>query len=86
MGIGVSGGFKIDGEVEYDTKYDYAIVTLPSFKSLAFPDANLPMLVSQSADAIIKHDSAEKQEEVKAWTADASLEVRHVFGAFRVAF
>jgi ubiquitin carboxyl-terminal hydrolase 5/13 len=73
LGIGIEGGFEIDDSRKYDVHDAYSIVTLPDFTAVPYPNPDLPEKVSMSAAAIIKADSAEKQDQVEAWTPDQDI-------------
>lgn len=90
----MEGGFDVDDSKKYDIQETYAIVTLPDFTSVPYPNPNLPEKVKEifhvladgrvvvcvagvtgeqvamSAAAIIKVDSAEKKDQIAAWTPE----------------
>eukprot|EP01128_Nolandella_sp_AFSM9_P000933 TRINITY_DN1105_c0_g1_i2.p1 TRINITY_DN1105_c0_g1~~TRINITY_DN1105_c0_g1_i2.p1 ORF type:complete len:826 (-),score=182.12 TRINITY_DN1105_c0_g1_i2:103-2445(-) len=72
LGIGVEGGFQ-SPEDTYEEVVTYAIVLLPSKKSFPYPSAELPMIISQSADAIIQQDSAANKDAVAAMNFGTDL-------------
>jgi hypothetical protein len=43
----VEGGFDVDDSKKYDIQETYAIVTLPDFTSVPYPNPNLPEKVKE---------------------------------------
>lgn len=70
LAIGLEGGFD-NNEPEYDESYQ--IVLLPDYLSLPFPSVELPEKIRLAVDAILLAESAERKEQVAAWTADKKL-------------
>lgn len=60
LAIGVEGGYnETDMAKKYEIKDTYSIVVAPQLETkLAYPDAELPMRVTQAVEAIIEADSA----------------------------
>ncbi|XP_019163930.1 PREDICTED: ubiquitin carboxyl-terminal hydrolase 14 isoform X2 [Ipomoea nil] len=70
LAIGLEGGFD-NNEPEYDESYQ--IVLLPDYLTLPFPSVELPEKIRLAVDAILLAESAERKEQVAAWTADKKL-------------
>ncbi|CAH9082884.1 unnamed protein product [Cuscuta epithymum] len=70
LAIGLDGGFN-NNEPEYDESYE--IVLLPDYVTLPFPSVELPEKVRLAVDAVLLAESAERKEQVAAWTADKKL-------------
>ena len=49
MAIGIEGGFSVDDDAKYDVVKSHALVVMPSGDRVAYPDAELPTVVSQAA-------------------------------------
>lgn len=59
LAIGVEGGYIDENNVKYDYKTTYAIVVMPGGERISYPnELELPMLVTQSVEAILAQDSA----------------------------
>jgi len=71
LAIGGEDGFKID-EDKQEYLDLYSIVFTPDFYEVPLPDVQqtLPTIIQMVADAVIKSNSATRQEDIKAWTAD----------------
>ncbi|XP_062077898.1 ubiquitin carboxyl-terminal hydrolase 14 isoform X2 [Humulus lupulus] len=67
LAIGVDGGYD-NNEIEYEETY--SIVIIPDYAILPFPSVELPEKVRLAVDAILLAESAERKEQVAAWTAD----------------
>ncbi|XP_020534537.1 ubiquitin carboxyl-terminal hydrolase 14 isoform X2 [Jatropha curcas] len=67
LAIGVEGGFD-NNEPEYEEIY--SIVILPDYVTFPFPSVDLPEKVRLAVDAILMAESAERKEQLAAWTAD----------------
>ncbi|RAL39948.1 hypothetical protein DM860_008088 [Cuscuta australis] len=70
LAIGLEGGFN-NNESEYEESYE--IVLLPDYVTLPFPSVGLPEKVESAVRAVISAESAERREQVAAWTADKKL-------------
>ncbi|VFR02805.1 unnamed protein product [Cuscuta campestris] len=70
LAIGLEGGFN-NNESEYEESYE--IVFLPDYVTLPFPSVGLPEKVESAVRAVISAESAERREQVAAWTADKKL-------------
>lgn len=70
LAIGLEGGFN-NNESEYEESYE--IVLLPDYVTLPFPSVGLPEKVECAVRAVISAESAERREQVAAWTADKKL-------------
>ncbi|CAD7004184.1 ubiquitin carboxyl-terminal hydrolase 5 [Ceratitis capitata] len=89
LAIGIEGGynanekkygiFVTDNEKKYDIKDTYSIVVMPDIdKKLPFPDEQLPMLVTQSVEAVITQESTIAKLEKQTLTGTWDGEVRQV--------
>lgn len=59
LAIGIEGGYNDANSKKYEYKDHYSIVVAPNIeKKLAYPNAEFPMLVTQSAEAIMAQESA----------------------------
>lgn len=67
LAIGIDGGFD-NNEPEYDETH--SVVILPEYVSLPFPSVELPEKVRLAVDAILLAESAERKEQLAAWTAE----------------
>lgn len=67
MAIGIEGGFSVDDDAKYEVVKTHALVVMPSGDRVAYPDSELPTVVSHAADAVLAHAGFHEQEEVAAW-------------------
>ncbi|KAH3761462.1 ubiquitin carboxyl-terminal hydrolase 5 [Pelomyxa schiedti] len=73
LGIGVDGGFATEGE-QYEFDTTTAIVRLPTGSALPLPNLELPDKLQVAIAAILAAESAEKNEQIKAWVADDQVQ------------
>lgn len=64
--VGVEGGFDPEEEKRWEVKDAYQLYNLVDKSFHPYPDASLPWLVSQAAEAVVKADTASKKDDVKA--------------------
>ena len=69
LGFGVEGGFDTF-KASPKTEDKYKIVILPDFTEFDYPNVNLPEIVKQAADAIIRNEPAVKVDEMNSWMLD----------------
>ena len=67
MAIGIEGGFSVDDDAKYEVVKTHALVVMPPGDRVAYPDSELPTVVSHAADAVLAHAGFHEQEEVAAW-------------------
>ena len=77
LAIGVDGGFDVDDNNKYDTEETYALVVCESsddasseevaLKSTPYPNPDLPILVCDVCDSVIKHCGFHETTETAAW-------------------
>lgn len=60
LALGVEGGFKTN-EIKYEYTNIYNIIVFPEKLKFPYPNNNLPSLVQQSTEAIIKSESANEK-------------------------
>ena len=66
LAIGLEGGFDPDASSkDFHTEDAYSIVLMPSRATIALPNPDLPELVLQSADSIIKAESSNLKEKTQ---------------------
>lgn len=75
LALGVEGGFETNQAI-YKFEYVYSIVVFPEKVALPYPNSNLPTLIQQSAEAIIKIESANEKLEKKQITGTWDGEIR----------
>ena len=72
----ILGGFSAKGE--YETVENYSLVILPDFTRISIPNQNLPLMIGQAVDAIIKNKGVSPHEEFKSWE-DEEVKVPLIF-------
>lgn len=77
LAIGVEGGFELN-EKKYEYETTYKLVVFPSRQEFAFPDQELPLLVVNSVEAIIRAESASSRGLKDALTGTWDGEVRKI--------
>ncbi|KAK3270733.1 ubiquitin-specific protease ubp14 [Cymbomonas tetramitiformis] len=75
MAIGVEGGFSL--EDQYTIEKTHSLVVFPDMKTIPYPCPELPELVIQSLDALIKHAGSRHQDEVAAWEEAPLIESKY---------
>ena len=63
LGVGVPGGF-FDRDQNYEFETSLAIVLLPDYSRIELPNADIPMKVQLSVDAVMAFDAASMKQEV----------------------
>ncbi|XP_044766988.1 ubiquitin carboxyl-terminal hydrolase 5 isoform X1 [Coccinella septempunctata] len=81
LAIGVEGGFSADPGKKYEYTDHCSIVILPSYTTIAWPNADLPEIVKQSVEAIFELPSANKLAELESlkgtWDGEARIISKH---------
>ena len=62
----MEGGFDPEDEKRWDVKDTYEVVSYPSRQANPYPDPNLPWLLNQAVEDVVKADTASKKDEVKS--------------------
>lgn len=76
LGVGVDGGFGGGtGPGEDDYEESYAVVVLPEFEEVPFPNAALPERVIEAANGVLAAAGAERTAAVDAFVADEERKV-----------
>ncbi|XP_067648406.1 ubiquitin carboxyl-terminal hydrolase 5 [Eurosta solidaginis] len=79
LAIGVEGGYNDANEKKYDIKDTLSIVVMPDLgKKLQYPDEQLPLIVTQSVEALLTQESAIAKLEKQVLTGTWDGEVRQV--------
>ncbi|CAH0548002.1 unnamed protein product [Brassicogethes aeneus] len=78
LAIGVEGGFTDETAKKFKYTDIYNVVVLPSFTNILWPNADLPEIVRQSAQAILDLPSASKLAELEALSGTWDGETRAV--------
>ncbi|XP_073842535.1 ubiquitin specific protease 5 [Musca autumnalis] len=79
LAIGVEGGYNDANTKKYEYKDHYSIVVAPDIQTkIAFPNNDLPLIVTQSVEAILAQESAISKLEKQTLTGTWDGEVRQV--------
>lgn len=78
LAIGVEGGFNPSDQKKYEYKEHYKVVVLPEGAEFVYPNQDLPLLVQNSVDAIIKTEDASVKREREQVSGTWDGEVRQV--------
>lgn len=79
LAIGVEGGFDPEsGRKKFEYKDNYSIVVFPQKERFPYPDERLPLMISNSAKAVIDAEGAITKSEKEALAGTWDGEVRQV--------
>ncbi|KAG1658938.1 hypothetical protein FOA52_007130 [Chlamydomonas sp. UWO 241] len=73
MALGGEGGFSLGAQPKHKIEKDLAVVVMPGGLRVPLPCADLPELVLQVVDAIVKHDAASAQDTVAVWEEERKV-------------
>lgn len=77
LAIGVEGGFPSE-QKKYEFREHYKVVVLPEGVSFAYPDQDLPLLVTNSVEGVLNAEAASVKREREQLTGTWDGEVRQV--------
>lgn len=77
LAIGLDGGFKTkDDQTECEFENAYSIVVFPEKERISYPNNDIPMIIQQSVEAILKCESANAKIEKNQLTGTWDGEIR----------
>ncbi|XP_055600929.1 ubiquitin carboxyl-terminal hydrolase 5 [Uranotaenia lowii] len=78
LAIGVEGGFNPTDQKKYEYKEHYKVVVLPEGEGFPYPNQDLPLLVTNSVEAVIKAEAASVKREREQMSGTWDGELRQV--------